>query len=251
MHILYWLFFILVFLLFKSCLFMSIKVQNLYKSYGNHKVLKDISFEVQKGEIVGLLGVNGVGKSTLMKVLTSYYTATKGEVLVNGFSVENNLLPLRKSIGYLAEQNPLYPDWYITEYLEFQAQSYKLGSTKDRIKKVIEQTFLTSQLHQKIKFLSKGYKQRLGLAAALLHQPSVLILDEPTTGLDPLQMIDIRKLIKQEAQDKTVLLSTHLLSEVQMICDRVLILHNGCIAKDILLQDLDQDLESLFLSIVQ
>ncbi|MEZ7504084.1 gliding motility-associated ABC transporter ATP-binding subunit GldA [Flavobacterium sp. Arc2] len=209
---------------------MSIEVNNISKSYGAQKALDNISFSVKKGEIVGFLGPNGAGKSTLMKILTTYIAADKGSALVNGHDVNSDQKAVQLSIGYLPEHNPLYLDLYVREYLSFNAEIYKVA--KSRIEEVLKMTGLTTESHKKIGQLSKGYRQRVGLANALLHNPDVLILDEPTTGLDPNQLIEIRNVIKNAGKDKTVFLSTHIMQEVEAICDRVIIINNGKIVAD-------------------
>jgi ABC-2 type transport system ATP-binding protein len=209
---------------------MSIEVVNISKSYGDQKALDAVSFSVKKGEIVGFLGPNGAGKSTLMKILTTYITADQGSAAVNGFDVNSNQKAVQMSVGYLPEHNPLYLDLYVREYLAFNADVFKVE--KSRINEVIELTGLTSESHKKIGQLSKGYRQRVGLANALLHNPDVLILDEPTTGLDPNQLVEIRNVIKNVGKDKTVFLSTHIMQEVEAICDRVIIINNGKIVTD-------------------
>ena len=209
---------------------MSIEVNAISKSYGTQKALDNISFSIKKGEIVGFLGPNGAGKSTLMKILTTYITADEGSALVNGNDVSMQQKAVQKSVGYLPEHNPLYLDLYVKEYLEFNADVYKVP--KSRIQEVIDLTGLTSESHKKIGQLSKGYRQRVGLANALLHNPEVLILDEPTTGLDPNQLVEIRNVIKNVGKDKTVFLSTHIMQEVEAICDRVIIINNGKIVTD-------------------
>jgi ABC-2 type transport system ATP-binding protein len=209
---------------------MSIEVVNISKSYGDQKALDAVSFSVSKGEIVGFLGPNGAGKSTLMKILTTYITADEGSASVNGFDVNSNPKSVQLSVGYLPEHNPLYLDLYVREYLAFNADVFKVE--KSRINEVIELTGLTSESHKKIGQLSKGYRQRVGLANALLHNPDVLILDEPTTGLDPNQLVEIRNVIKNVGKDKTVFLSTHIMQEVEAICDRVIIIDNGKIVTD-------------------
>ena len=209
---------------------MSIEIKNLSKSYGTQKALDAISFTVNKGEIVGFLGPNGAGKSTLMKILTTYLTADDGSAKVNGFDVSSQQKDVQLSIGYLPEHNPLYLDLYVREYLAFNADVYKVA--KSRIEEVIQLTGLTTESHKKIGQLSKGYRQRVGLANALLHNPDVLILDEPTTGLDPNQLIEIRNVIKNAGKDKTVFLSTHIMQEVEAICDRVIIIDKGKIVAD-------------------
>lgn len=209
---------------------MSIEVVNISKSYGDQKALDAVSFSVKKGEIVGFLGPNGAGKSTLMKILTTYITADEGSAAVKGFDVNSNQKSVQLSVGYLPEHNPLYLDLYVREYLAFNADIFKVE--KSRINDVIELTGLTSESHKKIGQLSKGYRQRVGLANALLHNPDVLILDEPTTGLDPNQLVEIRNVIKNVGKDKTVFLSTHIMQEVEAICDRVIIINNGKIVTD-------------------
>ncbi|MDO5638124.1 MAG: gliding motility-associated ABC transporter ATP-binding subunit GldA [Myroides sp.] len=215
---------------------MSIEVQNISKNYGAQKALNNISFTVKKGEIVGFLGPNGAGKSTLMKILTSYIGADSGTAVVNGFNVASQTKDVQKSIGYLPEHNPLYLDLYVREYLAFNADVYKVD--KKRIDEVIQLTGLSPEAHKKIGQLSKGYRQRVGLATALLHDPEVLILDEPTTGLDPNQLAEIRELIKNIGKDKTVFLSTHIMQEVEAICDRVIIIKKGEIVADNKLQQI-------------
>ena len=209
---------------------MSIEVQNISKNYGTQKALDNISFSIKKGEIVGFLGPNGAGKSTLMKILTTYITADEGEAKVNGHDVSNDTKSVQKSVGYLPEHNPLYLDLYIREYLAFNADIYKVS--KSRIEEVIQLTGLTPESSKKIGQLSKGYRQRVGLACALLHDPEVLILDEPTTGLDPNQLVEIRELIKNIGENKTVFLSTHIMQEVEAICERVIIINNGKLVTD-------------------
>ena len=215
---------------------MSIEVKNITKTFGTQKALNDISFSIKKGEIVGFLGPNGAGKSTMMRILTTYYTADSGYAEVNGFDVIKAQLDVQRSIGYLPEHNPLYLEMYVKEYLLFNAEVYKVP--KQRIGAVIDQTGLTEESHKKIFQLSKGYRQRVGLAAALLHDPEVLILDEPTTGLDPNQLIEIRKLIREIGKEKTILLSTHIMKEVEAVCDRVIIINKGTIVADKKLKDL-------------
>jgi ABC-2 type transport system ATP-binding protein len=209
---------------------MSIEVNNISKSYGAQKALDNISFSVNKGEIVGFLGPNGAGKSTLMKILTTYIHPDGGSAMVNGNDVTTQQKAVQLSIGYLPEHNPLYLDLYVREYLAFNADVYKVA--KSRIEEVIQLTGLSTESHKKIGQLSKGFRQRVGLANALLHNPDVLILDEPTTGLDPNQLIDIRNVIKNVGKDKTVFLSTHIMQEVEAICDRVIIINNGKIVAD-------------------
>lgn len=229
---------------------MSILVEGISKNYGDQKALDKITFSVAKGEIVGFLGPNGAGKSTLMKILTGYMSPTEGKTKVNGFSPKSNLKDLQKSIGYIPEHNPLYSEMYVREYLEFNASMYKVE--EDRIEEVILLTGLLPEANKKIEQLSKGYRQRVGLAAALLHDPEVLILDEPTTGLDPNQLIEIRNLIKdigsQKADGtpgKTIFLSTHIMREVEAICDRVIIINKGKMVADEKLSELRKGQEQV------
>jgi len=215
---------------------MSIKVNQLSKFYGDQKALNGVTFEVGKPEIVGFLGPNGAGKSTMMKILTSFLDATEGDAQVNGFDVIKSPIDVQKSVGYLPEHNPLYLEMYVREYLNFNGQIYNID--KDRIETVIELTGLAPESHKKISQLSKGFRQRVGLANALLHDPEVLILDEPTTGLDPNQLVDIRNLIKSIGSEKTVFLSTHIMQEVEAMCDRVIIINKGEIVADKKLKEL-------------
>ena len=225
---------------------MSIVASHLTKFYGAQKALNDVSFEISKGQIVGLLGPNGAGKSTLMKILTTYLPADEGTAIVNEFSVEKEPLNVRKHIGYLPENNPLYLDMYVREYLAFSASLYlPENSIKSAVEEIIEKTLLTTEAHKTIGQLSKGYRQRVGLAAALIHQPEVLILDEPTTGLDPNQLLEIRQLILELGREKTVLLSTHIMQEVEALCDRVLIIHKGNLVVDTMKKDVS-NIENLF-----
>ncbi len=218
---------------------MSIVVENISKFYGEQKALNSVSFSVKKGEIVGFLGPNGAGKSTLMKILTTYLTSDQGKAEVNGFHVLTQSKDVQKSVGYLPEHNPLYLDLYIREYLAFNADVYKVSSS--RVDEVIALTGLTPESHKKIGQLSKGYRQRVGLACALLHDPEVLILDEPTTGLDPNQLVEIRELIKNVGKNKTVFLSTHIMQEVEAICDRIIIINKGELVEDKSLQSLTKN----------
>ena len=218
------------FLHLHKSLAMSIEVQNITKSYGTQKALDAVSFSVKKGEIVGFLGPNGAGKSTLMKILTTYINADEGTASVNGHDVNEQQKAVQLSVGYLPEHNPLYLDLYVREYLSFNADVYKVA--KSRIEEVIQLTGLSAESHKKIGQLSKGFRQRVGLATALLHNPDVLILDEPTTGLDPNQLVEIRNVIKNVGKNKTVFLSTHIMQEVEAICDRVIIINNGKIVTD-------------------
>lgn len=218
---------------------MSIMVSHIGKRFGTQQALDDISFSTKKGEVVGFLGPNGAGKSTLMKILTTNHKADSGTAEVNGFDVVGQPREVQRSIGYLPEHNPLYLDLYIKEYLEFCRSAY--GVSKSRIEAVIGQTGLEPEVHKKIGQLSKGYRQRVGLAAALIHEPDVLILDEPTTGLDPNQLLEIRRLIREVGTEKTILLSTHIMKEVEAVCDRVLILDKGKLVADATMDALRKD----------
>src|SRR5512140_94569 len=213
--------------------FMSIVVQGVTKFYGEQKAIDNVSFEIRTGEIVGFLGPNGAGKSTMMKIITGFIPASSGNVKVNGLDVEDGASIVKKMIGYLPENNPLYPEMYVREYLGFVASLYKMGnSAGEKINSIIEVTGLAPEQKKKIGSLSKGYRQRVGLAQALIHNPDVLILDEATTGLDPNQIIEIRNLIKEAGKEKTVMLSTHIMQEVEAICDRVIIIDKGIIVAD-------------------
>lgn len=222
---------------------MSISVEGISKFYGEQKALDQVRFSISPGEIVGFLGPNGAGKSTLMKILTGYLPASEGEASVNGISLEENLHKIQQNIGYLPEHNPLYTEMYVREYLEFNAKIYK--TDKSRIEEVIALTGLKPEANKKIEQLSKGYRQRVGLATALLHDPEVLILDEPTTGLDPNQLVEIRTLIRNIGKDKTVFLSTHIMQEVEAVCDRVIIINKGKIVADKKLNDLRAEKEQV------
>jgi ABC-2 type transport system ATP-binding protein len=213
---------------------MSIKIENLTKYYGDFAAVKDISFEVKTGEIVGFLGPNGAGKTTTLKLITSYLTANSGKIFVDDIDIENDSLSVRKKIGYLPEQNPLYPDMNVVDYLKYAAELQSIDKSRinDSIKKMIKDCGLDDVKHKDIGELSKGYKQRVGLAQAMIHNPDVLLLDEPTSGLDPNQIIEIRKLIRNLGKQKTLMLSTHILQEVQAVCDRVIIINNGEIVAD-------------------
>ena len=215
---------------------MSIEVSSVSKLYGDQKALNAVSFSIDKGSVVGFLGPNGAGKSTMMKILTGFINPNEGAVLVNGIDVLKNPIEAQKNIGYLPEHNPLYSDMYVKEYLQFQAAIYKVD--KSSIDTIILKVGLSPESHKKVGQLSKGYQQRVGLAAALLHNPEVLILDEPTTGLDPNQLVEIRALIKELGKDKTVLFSTHIMQEVEAVCDRVIIIKKGEIVVDKLLKDI-------------
>jgi len=211
---------------------MSIEVKNLLKTYGTQKAVNNISFTINKGEIVGFLGPNGAGKSTTMKMITGYLQPDAGSIMVSGIDVRQHPLEVKKKVGYLPESNALYYDLYIREYLGFIADVHHVTNKKQRIEEVIALTGLSPESKKRVGQLSKGYKQRVGLAASLLHQPEVLILDEPTSGLDPNQIIEIRNVIKEQGRDKLVLFSSHILQEVEAICDRVIIIHKGKIVAD-------------------
>ena len=230
---------------------MSIEVKNLLKEYGEQKAVNNISFKVNKGEIVGFLGPNGAGKSTTMKIITGYLQQTGGEAFVCGINVADNPLETKKKIGYLPELNALYYDMYVREYLAFVAEVHKVANQKENIESVIELTGLTIESRKKIGQLSKGFKQRVGLAAALIHDPEVLILDEPTTGLDPNQIIEIREVIKKQGLNKTVLFSSHILQEVEAICDRVIIINKGELVADDKLSNLQKGNKDNHVVIVQ
>lgn len=217
---------------------MSIQVQNISKLFGQQKALNDVSFEIKKGEIVGFLGPNGAGKSTMMKIICSYLPQTQGRVMVCGKELLDNDVKIKNLIGYLPEHNPLYLDMYVKEFLSFIGGVHKIANKKERVQEMIEITGLQKEQHKKIGALSKGYRQRVGLAQAIIHDPEVLILDEPTTGLDPNQIVEIRDLIKKIGQEKTVMLSTHIMQEVEAICSRAIIINQGEIVAD-------KDIESL------
>ncbi len=206
---------------------MSVKVSNLTKNYGEQLAVNHISFELNKGEVLGFLGPNGAGKSTTMKMITGYVEPTEGTIEVCGINQQKNPLLAKEKIGYLPENNPLYYDMYVKEYLAFVANIYNIKNKKERIAQLIEKTGLEREQHKKIGQLSKGYKQRVGIAQAMIHNPDVLILDEPTSGLDPNQLVDIRNLIKELGKEKTVILSTHIMQEVEAMCQRVLIINQG------------------------
>lgn len=211
---------------------MSIQVHHLTKIYGIQKAVDDISFEAKSGDVLGFLGPNGAGKSTTMKIITGFIPQTDGTANVCGYNVTEYPMDVRKNIGYLPENNPLYPDMYVKEFLEFSAGIHQLEKNSNRIDKMIEMTGLSLEKNKKIGALSKGFRQRVGLAQAMLHNPKVLILDEPTSGLDPNQLVEIRNLIKQLGKEKTVILSTHIMQEVQAICNRVIIINRGKIVAD-------------------
>ncbi len=231
---------------------MSIEVKNLLKVYGEQKAVDNLSFHVKKAEIVGFLGPNGAGKSTTMKIITGYLKQNAGSATVCDINVADDPLTAKKKIGYLPEANPLYFDMYVREYLSFIAEVHQLnGRSKQRIEEVVQLTGLTVESKKKIGQLSKGYKQRVGLAAALIHEPEVLILDEPTSGLDPNQIIEIREVIKQQGQNKTVLFSSHILQEVEAICDRVIIINKGVLVADDTLSNLQKNKKDIHVVIVQ
>ncbi|PIP54125.1 MAG: gliding motility-associated ABC transporter ATP-binding subunit GldA [Bacteroidetes bacterium CG23_combo_of_CG06-09_8_20_14_all_32_9] len=222
---------------------MSISVKSITKLYGNQKALDNVSFEISSGEIFGFLGPNGAGKSTMMRIITGFISPSSGKVLVNNLDILEKNIAVKKQIGYLPENNPLYLDMYVREYLYFIARLYNLRrkDAKSRTEEIITKTGLSSEQKKKIGELSKGYRQRVGLAQALIHNPSVLILDEPTSGLDPNQTIEIRNLITEVGKQKTVLLSTHIMQEVEAICDRVIIINNGKIVADNKKEDLQKN----------
>src|SRR5574344_563183 len=228
---------------------MSISIKSLTKIYGEQKALDNVSLEIGKGEIVGLLGPNGAGKSTMMKIITCFIPPTEGSVKVCDYDIFDSPMEVRKRIGYLPEQNPLYLDMYVREFLYFIANIHRLGKEKrERVEYMIELTGLTKEVNKKIGTLSKGYRQRVGIAQAMIHSPEVLILDEPTTGLDPNQLVEIRELIKNVGKDKTVLLSTHIMQEVEAVCGRVVIINNGKLVADDKTEHLAQggSLETMF-----
>jgi ABC-2 type transport system ATP-binding protein len=222
---------------------MSIKVTSVSKIYKTQKALNAISFSANKGQIIGFLGPNGAGKSTMMKILAGFIKPNSGTIFVNEIDVLQNPLEAQRNIGYLPEHNPLYTDMYVREYLQFQAAIFKVD--KSQIASCIEKVGLTAEANKKINQLSKGYQQRVGLAAAILHNPKVLILDEPTTGLDPNQLVEIRALIKELGKDKTVLFSTHIMQEVEAVCDRVIIIKKGAVLVDKKLSELQSSVQQI------
>jgi len=230
---------------------MSIEVEHLKKSYGKQLALNDVSFNVGAGEIVGLIGPNGAGKSTLMKIICTLLLPTSGNVRINGLSVLNDPLKIKRLLGYLPENNPLYMDLYVKEYLDHIAGLYNLGNRRQRVKEVIALTGLEPEMDKKIGLLSKGYRQRVGLAQAIIHDPEILILDEPTTGLDPNQIVEIRNLISDLGKEKTVILSTHIMQEVEAICQRVLILNKSKLVTDMSMDLKDKKLEDVFRDLTQ
>lgn len=228
---------------------MSITIEKVNKFYGKQQALADVSFSLKKGEVVGFLGPNGAGKSTLMKIICCYLQQDSGKVQICDLDTQEQDLLVKAKIGYLPEHNPLYPNMFVKEYLSFVGGIYKIDNLKNRITEIIEQTGLSTEQSKKIGELSKGFKQRVGLAAALIHNPKILILDEPTTGLDPNQLVEIRNLIKEVGRDKTVLLSTHIMQEVDKMCNRVIIINRGKIVDDKQIADLQKkgsDLENHF-----
>ena len=228
---------------------MSITIEKVNKFYGKQQALADVSFSLKKGEVVGFLGPNGAGKSTLIKIICCYLQQDSGKVQVCNLDTKEQDLLVKAKIGYLPEHNPLYPNMFVKEYLSFVGRIYKIYNLKNRITEIIEQTGLSTEQSKKIGELSKGFKQRVGLAAALIHNPKILILDEPTTGLDPNQLVEIRNLIKEVGRDKTILLSTHIMQEVDKICNRVIIINRGKIVDDKQIADLQKaglDLENHF-----
>ena len=217
---------------------MSLEIKKISKKYGDQDALIDVSFSLKKGDIVGFLGPNGAGKTTLMKIITSILKPDSGDITINGYDTQKNEISTKRQIGYLAENNPLYKDMLVTEYLDFVASLYEIENKKDKVKEIIKKTGLEGEIKKKIEELSKGYKQRVGIAAALVHDPNVLILDEPTTGLDPNQLIEIRKLIQEIGQEKIVLLSTHILQEIPKICNHIIIINKGRIVENTKMQNL-------------
>jgi ABC-2 type transport system ATP-binding protein len=230
---------------------MSIIVENISKLYGKQKALNDISFQVNAGEIIGFLGPNGAGKSTMMKILTCYIPQSSGKASVCGFDVAEQSIDVRRNVGYLPEHNPLYLDMYVKEYLEFIGGLHKISNSRARVKEMVEMTGLQIEQDKKIGALSKGYRQRVGIAQAMIHNPKVLILDEPTTGLDPNQLEEIRNLIKNIGKEKTVMLSTHIMQEVEAVCDRVIIVNHGEIVANDTTQKLKNQQEELQTVIVE
>ncbi|PXX97727.1 gliding motility-associated ABC transporter ATP-binding subunit GldA [Marinifilum breve] len=229
---------------------MSIKVQELSKLYGKQKALDNISFEINQGEVVGFLGPNGAGKSTMMKIITGFIPQSSGLVEVNGLNIEEYSLEVRRKIGYLPEHNPLYLEMYVKEYLDHVASIYKLGKAKkSRIAEMIDLTGLVLEQNKKIGALSKGYRQRVGIAQALIHDPKVVILDEPTTGLDPNQLVEIRNLIQEIGKQKTVMLSTHIMQEVEACCERALIINKGNLVADKKIENLSSELSSKMIEV--
>ncbi|PKR79576.1 gliding motility-associated ABC transporter ATP-binding subunit GldA [Brumimicrobium salinarum] len=223
---------------------MSISVKHLTKFYGEQAAVDNISFEAKNGEILGFLGPNGAGKSTTMKMITSFIPPSMGTIEVCGMNIKDKAIEIRKKIGYLPENNPIYLDMYVKEYLSFVGKIYKIPNPKERVKEVIHLVGLQKEQHKMVGQLSKGYRQRVGLAQSIIHDPEVLILDEPTSGLDPNQLTEIRELIKKIGQEKTVMLSTHIMQEVEAICDRVIIINNGKLVANAKASELQSDINS-------
>ncbi|WP_140936736.1 ATP-binding cassette domain-containing protein [Sphingobacterium lumbrici] len=235
---------------------MSIQVKNLVKTYGSQKALASINFETQSNHIIGFLGPNGAGKSTTMKILAGILPFDQGECVVNGINIQLEPINAKKTIGYLPENNPLYMDMYVQEILTFEANVHQIPNPKNRIQEVISLTGLTQERHKRVHQLSKGYKQRVGLAMAIIHDPQILILDEPTSGLDPNQILEIRALIKELSKNKTVLLSTHIMQEVEILCDEIIILNKGIVKDHFLKSDAairfpNQSMEEIFVQLTR
>ena len=228
---------------------MSIQVNNLSKHFGNKKVLDSISFKAKAGDIVGILGPNGAGKSTIMKIITGFYKQTKGSIDICGQDIIDYRIDTQSKIGYLSEENPLYAEMYVTEFLEFICDIHKINYKY--CDEMMQLTGLTHVSNQQIKILSKGYKQRIGIAQALIHNPEIIILDEPTSGLDPKQLIDIRKIITNIGRDKTILLSTHIIQEVEAMCNRIIIINNGQIIADKKIEEFNNQIEEKFLELIK
>ncbi len=229
---------------------MSIILKNVSKFYGEQKALDNVSFEIKTGEIVGFIGPNGAGKSTTMKIITGYIPQDEGEVVVNENNTKENIIEIKKEIGYLPEHNPLYLDMYVKEYLEYVAGIYKIKNKKQKITDIIKLLGIEREQHKKISALSKGYRQRIGLAQAFIHDPKVLILDEPTSGLDPNQIMEIRDIISSVGKEKTILLSTHIMQEVEAICDRIIVISKGKIVADKQTSEIKTELESTVQTII-
>lgn len=231
---------------------MSIKVENISKYYGAQAALSDVSFQISSGEVVGFIGPNGAGKSTMMKIITCFIPSSEGKTEVCGYDVQEESIAVKKKIGYLPENNPLYHDMFVKEYLNFVAQIHKIDNRKEKVAAMVETVGLTREQNKKIGALSKGYKQRVGLAQAIIHDPEVLILDEPTSGLDPNQLVDIRGLISKIGETKTVMLSTHIMQEVEAICSRAMIIKDGKVVKDDSIQNIqseDRDKQVIFIEV--
>jgi len=228
---------------------MSIEINNISKTFQSQTVLKNINFKANKGDIVGVLGPNGAGKSTMMKIISGYYKQDNGSVYVCGFNTIHNPIQTKTKIGYLSEENPLYPDMYVREFLEFICDIHKTEYIN--CNKMMNLTGLNSQVNKKIKTLSKGFQQRLGIAQALIHNPEVIILDEPTSGLDPKQLIEIRKIITTIGKEKTILLSTHIIQEVEAMCNRIIIINDGEIIANKKIEEFDKNIEEFFLELIK